>query len=228
MPSLPSDPGGILLCVPTELERTLLERVAPDLFPGASSSHGQRPGTEICGVELVGFGPVAAAARTAGLIARWRPARILLIGIAGRLEGGPAVGEAEAFGAVALDGVGAGHGADLLLPSDLGFPQWQDEQGTVEEHLTLSTTGPLLLSVCGTSADEHQAAARSRRFQGAAAEDMETFGAALAARMAHVPLHAVRGISNVAGDRHKAHWQVEPALEAAAIRTRALLEGLRP
>ncbi len=220
MPSQPSGSGGTLLCVPTEFERSILARVAPDLFEGDAAP----------GVELVGFGPVAAAARTAALIAQRSPDRLILLGIAGGLEGGPSVGEAAEFGAVALDGVGAGaeHGGPLLLPSALGFPQWQDPQGEVLEHLSLPAGGPQLLSVCAASGSPAEASLRRERFEGAAAEDMETFGAALAARMAGVPLHAVRGISNVAGDREKGGWRIEPALEAAASCVRAMIAGGRP
>lgn len=218
MSSHPPDPAGALLCVPTEFERSILERVAPDLFAARGGP----------GVELVGFGPVAAAARTAALIAHRRPARVILLGIAGSLEGGPAVGEATEFGAVALDGVGAGQGAALLPPSALGFPQWHDAQGEVHEQLQLPAAGPLLLSVCAASASPAEALGRCERFQGAVAEDMETFGAALAARMAGVPLHAVRGISNVAGDRDKDRWLVEPALMAAASSARSILQGGTP
>ncbi len=224
MVSQPSSAGGTLLCVPTELERSILERVAPDLFEGQGGP----------GVQVIGFGPVAAAARTSALIARLHPEQLLLLGIAGGLAGGlesgPQVGEAAEFGAVALDGVGAGAGQDagLLLPSALGFPQWQDAEGEVHEHLQLPAEGPLLLSVCAASGSPSEAARRLERFRGAVAEDMETFGAALAARMAGVPLRAVRGISNVAGDRDKDRWQIEPALEAAAVHARAMVAGGRP
>ena len=224
MPSQPSGAGGTLLCVPTEFERSILERVAPDLFAGEAAS----------AVEVIGFGPVAAAARTSALIAQRCPERLILLGIAGGLAGGPPVGEAAEFGAVALDGVGAGPGAGaepgaaLLLPSALGFPQWQDAEGEVHEQLALPAEGPKLLSVCAASGSRAEAALRRERFDGAAAEDMETFGAALAARMAGVPLHAVRGISNVAGDRDKGRWRVEPALEAAANCARAVIAGGRP
>lgn len=218
MSSLPPDPDGALLCVPTEFERSILERIAPDLFVGEGGP----------GVELVGFGPVAAAARTAALIARLRPARLILLGIAGSLEGGPGVGEAAEFGAVALDGVGAGQGAALLPPSALGFPQWEDAEGAVHERLQLPSSGPLLLSVCAASASPAEALGRRERFGAAAAEDMETFGAALAARMAGVALHAVRGISNAAGDRNKDRWHIEPALAAAASCARSILAGGRP
>ena len=45
---------------------------------------------------------------------------------------------------------------------------------------------------------------------------MEAFGVAMAASLAGVPVQVVRGISNNAGDRDKAHWEIGEALEAAA------------
>ena len=44
---------------------------------------------------------------------------------------------------------------------------------------------------------------------------MEGFAVALACRLRGVPFDIVRGISNVAGDRDKSHWQVAAAVETA-------------
>lgn len=212
------DPVGTLLCVPTAYERAVLERVDPDLV-------APRPGVTTA---LVGFGPVAAAARAASLIARERPERLLLVGIAGAHAGGPEVGEAIEAGEVVLDGVGAGEGPARLLPSDLGFPQWEDEHGRVDERLELDGEGPLLVTACSAAADAEVALERAARFPGAAAEDMEAFGVALAARLAGVPLRVVRGISNRVGDRDRSRWRVEEALAAAAVRAREVLREVAP
>src|SRR3954468_15575436 len=76
-------------------------------------------------VHLCGFGPIAAAARAAELIERLRPARVLLVGIAGTFDQERLpVGAAEAFTAVAVEGIGAGEGEALVGPAALGFPQW--------------------------------------------------------------------------------------------------------
>ncbi len=58
-------------------------------------------------VDLCGFGPIAAGARTAQLLARLTPARVILVGIAGAydIERDP-LGSAIEFGAVAVTGVG--------------------------------------------------------------------------------------------------------------------------
>ena len=65
----------------------------------------------------------------------------------------------------------------------------------------------------------------SERFPGAAAEDMEGFGVALACALHGVPLSIVRGISNAAGQRAPAHWRISPALAAARTLLLELLES---
>jgi futalosine hydrolase len=181
-----------LVLVPTVLERRLLE------------GFGGLPGARL---ELAGFGPVAAAARTAELLARRKTARVLLIGIAGSLRPRQLpVGAAASFSAVRLAGL-----------ERHGFPQWQDAAGKVEERLPLAGSRGELLTVCAPSATRSEALRRARAFPRARAEDMEAFGAALAARLAGVRLVVVRGISNVAGERDLRRWNVRGALAAARL-----------
>jgi len=189
--------GGTLLLVPTELE--LAELASLGGFPNRATQ-----------VELCGFGPVAAAARTAELVARHAPARVLLVGIAGTYE--PArlsLGSAASFREVALEGIGS------------GFPHWPG----IEDRLALVPGGAaaaLLLTVCRACDSPAQAGERLQRFPGAAAEDMEGFAVALACALARVPCTIVRGISNVVGQRDKRSWRIPAAL--AAARTLALGE----
>jgi len=222
----------VLVLVPTELEWRRL--AALPAFPRASDGDGD------VGVELVGFGPVAAAARSAALFAAHRPTRALLIGIAGRYDAGPnstgpaptgpaltgpaLTGPASSSappalavrcGAVRLDGVGAGSGPHYRLPSELDLPQWHDHRGAVFEELPLADVGPTLLTVAAAAGDPSDVAGRLARHPGVVGEDMEAFGVALAAREARIPLHVVRGWSNVAGDRDKARWDIDGALAAA-------------
>ncbi len=189
------------MLVPTELERRSLE--ARGGFPGAR-------------LELCGFGPVAAAARTAELLARYAPARVLLVGIAGSFDLSAApLGTAARFAAVWLDGVGAGRGQDFLPPSRLGFAQW-DGPPAIAECLELAGGGRgELLTVCAASASPAERSERRARYPQALAEDMEAFGAALACRLAGVPLEVVRGLSNEVGVRDTATWRVREALAAA-------------
>jgi futalosine hydrolase len=210
-----------LVLVPTELERRLIEPVAA-ASGNLVGSHGS------VRLELCGFGPVVAAARTARLIAEHRPERVLLVGIAGRFTDRLALGAAYAFDRVACHGVGAGSG-DALLPAEaLGWPQWPgdgvDPTARIGDLLPCTSGADsagtaragLLLSACAASAGADDVRVRLRLHPEAAAEDMEGFAVAAACRLAGVPLDIVRGISNTAGDRDNSGWQVDDACRAAA------------
>lgn len=205
-----------LILVPTELERGALEALGG--FPLGSGL-----------LELAGFGPLAAAARTAELCARLAPRRVLLLGIAGSFENGRApLASAALFAHVTLEGVGAGAGPVTCPPSRLGFPQWPGEPlapGTaIDERLELAGAGTgELLTVCAASSSPGEAAERRRRHPGALGEDMEGFGVALACSMAQIPLAVVRGFSNTVGERDHARWDVRAALGAARARALELL-----
>ena len=209
--SFPSSPGApTLVLLPTELERERLFAVRP-LAPGLGL------------VECVGFGPLAAAARTAELLARLAPRRVLLLGIAGTYD--PRilpVGAAARFECVVLDGAGAGQGEARSGPRELGFPQWRAEDATGEDvwdEIVLGgggTPASVLLTVCSASASAAEARERAERFHAPLAEDMEGFGVALACAMQGVPLAIVRGASNLAGERDPSSWQIDAALAAAS------------
>jgi len=212
-----------LILVPTDLERRQLE---PAIGCEPAANHR---------LELCGFGPVAAAARTAALLAAVAPRRVLLVGIAGRLDARLAVGAAYRFTRVACHGVGAGTGAEFLPAGSLGWRHWPGgagaEAAVIGDEIDCgSAVGPaadgsggLLLTACAASANAADVSDRRRLFPAAAAEDMEGFAVALACRLAGIPLDIVRGISNDAGDRDQARWQVPAALEAAAAVARRLL-----
>jgi futalosine hydrolase len=215
----PSSRPATLILIPTELE---LRRIH-DL--------GGLP-DELGTVEICGFGPVAAAARTSQLLTRHRPERCLLIGIAGAYdyEQYPA-GSALSFARVAIEGVGVGVGADHLGPPRLGFPQWPAHTETgaaIHEELALTKESEsdalLLLTTCSASDGPPLAAERRKRFPNASAEDMEGFGVALACRLQETPLSIVRGISNEVGDRDPTRWHIPAALAAGRRRALELLE----
>lgn len=200
-----------LLLVPTELERRRLVDLGG--FPA-----------ELGALEVCGFGPIAAAARAAHLIAQLRPERALLIGICGAFDvARHPVGSALEFDEVAVDGIGVGEGAALIPPPRLGFPQWPGQPGrssAIFDRLPLATRTPAaparrLLTTCAASADAAQAAVRRAHLPGADAEDMEGFAVALACALESVPLRIVRGVSNEVGDRAPEHWRIPAALAAA-------------
>ncbi len=172
-----------LVLVPTELELRLL---------------GPLERAELCG-----FGPVAAAARTAALLAERRPERVVLVGIAGTYDASAApVGSALAIDGVTIDGF-----------DGAGFEPWPGVGATIE--LRSSTSPRTLVTVLAPSPSPAEAADRRRRHPGAIAEDMEGYGVAVACAIARVPLAIVRGISNEAGDRNTRGWKIREALAAA-------------
>jgi len=196
----------------------------PDLFLVPTEPERQRL-RAIAGADAVlvscGFGPVVAAARTSTLIAELAPRRVILVGIAGTLRPDRLpVGTAAGFRSVALDGLGTGHDQTPL------FPQWpgDDHSPSIHDRLPLAYQGEErhLLTVGRSSADDSDVEDRRRRFPDADAEDMEGFGVAAACALAERPLHIVRGVSNLAGDRDHARWEIDAALEAAWICIRQL------
>jgi futalosine hydrolase len=184
-------------------------------------------------VRTCGFGPVAAAARTSQCIAELRPARVVLVGIAGTYD--PAaleIGQAIEFDEVAIDGVGAGGEGDPRGSAAMRFAQWPGDAALAPIHDRIALSAPrgaanarMLVSVCAASSSREQADARRRRHAGALAEDMEAFAVALACALGGVPLRVVRGASNQAGDRDHARWQIARALESARDATLAILRS---
>ena len=173
--------------------------------------------------ELCGFGPVAAAARTSTLIARHKPERVVLTGIAGTFDPtGLGVGTAAIFPRVAIHGIGVGGASAFVSAAALGFPHWPRAGRTDPEspdELVLDAPIPpaagRLLTCCTASASPEEAQQRLEQYPGAVAEDMEGFAVALACRLAGVPLAIARGISNEVGNRDVERWQIPSALEAA-------------
>jgi futalosine hydrolase len=211
-----------LILVPTEMER---RRLDPILAPAMAQG---------CSVALCGFGPVAAAARTAQLLAEHAPERVLLVGIAGRLDDRLAVGAAYQFERVACYGVGAGSGGAFVPAGAMGWQQWPRDADGTSPHggdpigdeiggLTCLQAGDgnrggrsnLLLTVCAAAASAEDVRLRRQVFPAAVAEDMEGFAVAFACRLRGVPVGIIRGISNTAGDRDTSRWQVAASLEAA-------------
>ena len=196
------------MLVPTELERCHLA--------------GQ-PGFGIdAPCELCGFGPVAAAARAASLIARHNAERVVLTGIAGTFDSaGLPVGTAAVFPRVAMHGIGVGVASEFVSAAALGFRHWPNTDRGPEhvDELIVDAPGPpaagQLLTCCTASASPEEAGQRLEQYPCAVAEDMEGFAVALACRLAGVPLAIARGISNEAGNRDVARWQIPTALAAA-------------
>lgn len=203
-------PSTCLLLVPTAGERRVIERAI------GSDARGRLQ------IELCGFGPIAAAARAAHLLAALEPASVMLVGIAGTMDDRLSIGQAYRFDGVVCYGVGVGGDGTFRPAAAVGWPQWPGNpsagQQAIGDRIVRpgTTAGNVLLTACAASAGPADVTLRRALVPDAVAEDMEGFGVAVACELAGVPWTIIRGISNRAGDRDHSHWCVEPALEAAA------------
>lgn len=204
------DAPRTLLLVPTEIERRHL---------AGQSGFGTDAPCELCG-----FGPVAAAARAASLIARHQPERVILAGIAGTFDSiALPVGTAAVFPSVVMHGIGVSVASGFVSAAALGFHHWPTAGRGPENSDELTVDAPVppaagqLLTCCTGSTSPEEARQRLEQYPGAVAEDMEGFAVALACRLAGVPLAIARGISNEVGDRDFERWQIPTALDAAWI-----------
>ncbi|MDG1991414.1 MAG: futalosine hydrolase [Pirellulales bacterium] len=207
-----------LLLSPTQLElRTLVSHLSEQELAGVS-------------MEVCGFGPVAAAARTSLFIARHQPKMVLLAGIAGSLDRRCAVGNAYEFFRVRSYGIGVGDGEQFQSAEQVGWHQLRGESDSNSDVVggaisrpnenpsldcQFGTSGELL-SVCAASTSEAEVRVKKEFCPDAVAEDMEGFAVAAACLMNKVPWVIVRGISNHAGDRSKSNWQTDGALQNTA------------
>ncbi len=192
-----------LILIPTSLEQRIITPVVTSKLD---------PDDDV--IALCGFGMIAAAARTAELLAHYRPDRVFLCGIAGAVGSKLKVGDATAFSEVVCYGIGAGTGVDHQTANDMGWNQWPG----IHDVIQLGTAkGPRrLLTVAAASNSIADVQLRVDRFPGAIAEDMEGFAVAMACQLADVPLTIVRGISNMAGDRDTTNWKIDAALQPGA------------
>ncbi|EMI42459.1 futalosine nucleosidase [Rhodopirellula sp. SWK7] len=226
-----------LLLVPTAMERDrLMIGLADCGEAGALFAKSTR-------VELCGFGIAAAGALTMQHLSMHRPERVVLAGIAGSLRADSQsqsecqVGAAYWFDTVVIDGIGVGEQSSFVSANEMGWQHVAPEVETpgVGDRIELFVPGSVsprrrqrcLVTGCAGSSNRSMAVTRSQRVQKTlqamgetdtvvAAEDMEGFSVALACEIASLPLSIVRGISNQAGDRDHAGWQIDEAINAVA------------
>jgi futalosine hydrolase len=178
-------------------------------------------------VRAAGVGPAAAAACAAAALATGRYDLVISAGI-----GGGFPGMAETGGLVVASDIIA---ADLGVETAEGF-QSVDELGFGESRIKAARDLAVRLAeavqaaepgfqvrlgsvITVSTATGTEATARElkRRVPEAAAEAMEGFGVAAAARSCGVPCMELRGISNAVGPRNREAWRIGDALKAVEI-----------
>lgn len=147
--------------------------------------------------EVVGVGPVVAAANAARLLERHHPERVVLIGTAGAYAGGPPIGQAIAASRVALSWGIAAMGLGYVPRA----PEPVDCDKTMLARLDLPRHPVLTVGAITTD----RTVAR-RIADGYTVEHLEAFGVAIACQQAGVPFVTVLGITNDVGPDAHVQW----------------------
>ncbi|MFD1178597.1 futalosine hydrolase [Paenibacillus puldeungensis] len=173
-------------------------------------------------VRLAGVGPAGAAAATAAELARSHYDLVISAGIGGGFPGIADIGSLVVASDIIAADLGAESPEGFVSVEELGFGssrisvkydlsiRWLDllKYAGLAVHygpvLTLST-------VTGTAETAEEL---SQRISGAAAEAMEGFGVAEAARQLGIPIMELRAISNLVGPRQRDLWRIDKALLA--------------
>lgn len=173
-------------------------------------------------VRLAGVGPAMAAASTAAELACGAYDLVISAGIGGGFAERAPVGSVVIASELIAADLGAETPDGFTGVEELGFGSARIEAeavlaGRLLEGLQAAgmavCRGPVLTlsTVTGTAAT---AALLAARIPGAAAEAMEGFGVAVAARRLDLPVLELRTISNLVGPRQRELWKIGDALQA--------------
>lgn len=147
--------------------------------------------------EVVGVGPVVAAANAARILEKVRPERVVLVGTAGAYANGPAIGEAIAASKVALSWGIAAMGLGYVPRA----PEPVECDGTMLNKIDRPRHAVLTVGAITTD----RTLAR-RIADGYTVEHLEAFGVAVACQQVGVPFLAVLGITNDVGPDAHVQW----------------------
>ncbi|GIO29501.1 Futalosine hydrolase [Paenibacillus albilobatus] len=212
--SLPAHAGGrILIMTAVEAEQQAVLRGIGDA-------------AELFNVQLAGFGPASAAARTAAELAKGRYGLVISAGIGGGFAGRADIGSTVIADRIVAADLGAESPDGFLSVDELGFgrsvimPDSALVQTVTDAMISAeipAVRGAILTVTTGTGTAETTASLLSRHGD-AAAEGMEGFGVATAAKLWNLPVLEIRTISNIVGPRDRSAWrfgEAFAALEAA-------------
>ncbi len=174
-----------------------------------------------------GVGLVNAAFALTRCLGDVRPRAIIACGIGGAYPGsGLAIGDVVAATEETYGDLGAASPDGFLDMEALALPVI-DGSPPLFNRLPLdlfpaARRVPFVTCSTCTGTDEQALAIAART--GGAVESMEGAAIVQVARLSHIPVGEIRGISNIAGRRDRASWRIE---EAAAAARRALVEWIK-
>ncbi|MBB3113554.1 futalosine hydrolase [Paenibacillus phyllosphaerae] len=208
----------ILIVTSVEAEREAIRRGIGD--------------TERFEVAVVGVGSASAAAGTAAALANGSYRLVINAGIGGGFAGQADIGTLVIASECVAADLGAETADGFVLIDELGFgsariqtesqlsDSWQMKLG--QAGIT-SIVAPIVTvtTVTGTAST---ASKLETLVPGAAAEAMEGFGAATAAKLFATPFIEIRAISNAVGPRNREDWRIKDALMALEAASKVLVE----
>ncbi|NEW07193.1 futalosine hydrolase [Paenibacillus sp. SYP-B3998] len=185
-------------------------------------------------VALAGVGLVAAAVSAATILAAAEYDLVVIAGIAGGFKERAEVGSLVVASEIIAADLGVQTLEGFSSLDELGFGSTRvdvatDLAASVTEALLTAglhaQAGPVLTvaTATGTAATADEL---SSRVPGAAAEAMEGFGIASAAKRHGIPLLEIRAISNAVGPRDRDAWRIGDALKALEAASTVLAEVL--
>lgn len=182
-----------------------------------------------------GVGPAAAAASATKALAAAEYGLVVSAGIGGGFPGRAEIGSLVVADAIVAADLGAETPEGFRSVDELGFGSSRIAvDASLAARLTEALrraglpahTGPVL-TVCTVTGTAETASELAARVPGAAAEAMEGFGVAVAARDRGIPALELRAISNAVGPRDREAWRIKEALDALEAAGAILLEVLR-
>ena len=172
------------------------------LVCATSEELGPFPGLEL------GLGSVRTAAKLATHLERARPSAVVIVGTAGALPGGPAVGSVVSAKRIGLSpGVAAMGMGYVPKPPP---PIFCDP--TLVTSLGLKEVDVLTVGAVTTDS-----VLVNRLSDGWQCEQMEAYGAALACQQAKIPFAAIYGIANLCGPEAHSQWLAHVAEARTAL-----------
>lgn len=196
-------------------------------------------GAEGFHVAAGGVGPAAAAASTASALAADEYDLVISAGIGGGFSGYAVVGSLVVASEIIAADLGVETTEGFCSVDELGFGSARVEvdaclgkriMDELQRAGLQANFGPILTvsTVTGTA---ESASALANRIPRAAAEAMEGYGVAIAAKLRAIPVIELRAISNPVGPRDRSAWRIKEALEAleaaSSVLSSVLAEVLR-
>ncbi|MFB9328527.1 futalosine hydrolase [Paenibacillus aurantiacus] len=183
-------------------------------------------------VMVGGVGQAAVAAATAAELSKGSYELVVNMGIGGGFREAAEIGTVVVASEIVAADLGAESKDGFILIDELGFGSARmATEAAISKRIVeavqargITVAYAPVLTVTTVTGTAETAQLLASRIPGAAAEAMEGYGAAAAAKLMQVPVIEIRGISNAVGPRDRDAWRIKDALLALEAAAAALKE----